>query len=169
MKLATGDCDLETPTVGRVPSPGGLEGFAAWGHAAYNLETSPTPNSPLRVSRLWGSITQSSEKAALFMKKSLQLVAAIVALGFAGTAFAKDVTLTGEGKCAKCALKKADKCQNVVEVKDGDKTTTYYLKGAASDKFHKEICGETKKVEVVGEVSEADGKKWLTVSSIKAK
>ena len=103
------------------------------------------------------------------MKKSLQLVAAIVALGFAGTAFAKDVTLTGEGKCAKCALKKADKCQNVVEVKDGDKTTTYYLKGAASDKFHKEICGETKKVDVTGEVSEADGKKWLTVSSIKAK
>ena len=103
------------------------------------------------------------------MKKSIQLLATIAALGIASTAFAKDVTLTGEGKCAKCALKKADKCRNVVEVKDGDKTTTYYLKGAASDKFHKEICGETKKVEVVGEVSEADGKKWLTVSSIKAK
>jgi hypothetical protein len=103
------------------------------------------------------------------MKKSIQILAAIVALGFAGTAFAKDVTLSGEGKCAKCALKKADKCQNVVEVKDGDKTTVYYLKGAASDKFHKEICGDTKKVDVVGEVSEVDGKKWVTVSSIKAK
>jgi hypothetical protein len=103
------------------------------------------------------------------MKKSIQLLATIAALGIAGTAFAKDVTFSGEGKCAKCALKKADKCQNVVEVKDGDKVTTYYLKGAASDKFHKEICGETKKVDVTGEVSEADGKKWLTVSSIKAK
>ena len=108
-------------------------------------------------------------QAALSMKKSIQLLATIAALGLATTAFAKDATFSGEGKCAKCALKKSDKCQNVVEVKDGDKTTTYYLKGAASDKFHKEICGETKKVEVVGEVSEADGKKWLTVSSIKAK
>ena len=75
----------------------------------------------------------------------------------------------GMGKCAKCALKKADKCQNVVEVKDVDKTATYKLTGDVSKGFHKEICGETKKVEVVGEVSEADGKKWLTVSSIKAK
>ena len=36
-------------------------------------------------------------------------------------------------------------------------------------KFHKEICGATKSVEVTGAVSDKDGKKWLTVSSIKAK
>ncbi len=102
------------------------------------------------------------------MKKSIQLLATIAALGLASTAFAKDATFSGEGKCAKCALKKADKCQNVVEVKDGDKVTTYYLKGAASDKFHSQICGETKKIDVTGEVSEADGKKWITVSSVKA-
>ena len=103
------------------------------------------------------------------MKNTSKLIAAaLLTLGFAATGFAKDVSVTGEGKCAKCALKKADKCQNVVEVKDGDKVTTYYLKGAASDKFHSQICGETKKVDVTGEVSEADGKKWITVSSIKA-
>jgi len=100
----------------------------------------------------------------------MKLILAVAAMAaFSTAAFAKEITLTGEGKCLKCALKKADKCQNVVEVKDGDKVTTYYLKGAASDKFHKEICGETKKVDVTGTVSEADGKKWLTVSSIKAK
>ena len=56
-----------------------------------------------------------------------------------------------------------------LEVTDGGKKTTYYLKGEASDKFHKEICGATKSVEVTGAVSDKDGKKWLTVSSIKAK
>lgn len=101
------------------------------------------------------------------MKKSIQLFAAVLALGFAGSALAKDVTLKGEGKCAKCALKKAEKCQNVVEVKDGDKTVLYYLKGEASDKFHKEICGAAKKVELTGEVSESEGKKWVRVASIK--
>lgn len=101
--------------------------------------------------------------------KRIQLVVAALAISFGGVALAKEVTLAGEGKCAKCALKNPGKCQNVVQVKDGDKTTTYYLKGEASDKFHKEICSETKKIEVVGEVSEADGKKWVTVTSIKAK
>ncbi len=101
--------------------------------------------------------------------KNIRILAVVAALGFAGSAFAKDVTLSGEGKCAKCALKAADKCQNVLEVTEGGKKTTYYLKGEASDKFHKEICGATKAVEATGAVSDKDGKKWLTVSSIKAK
>ncbi len=118
----------------------------------------------------WGSFSPVKAVQHIVMKKTIQIVSVALALGFSLSAFAaKEVTLTGEGKCAKCALKKADKCQNVVEVKEGDKTTTYYLKGAASDKFHKEICGETKKVEVTGEVSEKDDKKWITVSAIKAK
>ena len=49
------------------------------------------------------------------------LAAALLTLGFTAGAFAKNVTVSGEGKCAKCALKKSDSCQNVVEVKDGDK------------------------------------------------
>ena len=52
----------------------------------------------------------------------MKLILAVAAMAALSTAaFAKEVTLTGEGKCMKCALKKADKCQNVVEVKDGDK------------------------------------------------
>ena len=54
--------------------------------------------------------------------KLMFAVAAMAALSTA--AFAKEVTLTGEGKCLKCALKKADKCQNVVEVKDGEVKVT---------------------------------------------
>ena len=106
--------------------------------------------------------------------KTLFKFAAVAALSVGLTAFAakdaKEVTITGEGKCLKCALKKSDSCQNVVEVKKGEKVTLYYLKGEASDKFHKkELCTSTKDVVVKGEVSEVDGKKWLVVSEIKVK
>lgn len=101
------------------------------------------------------------------MKRLITTLSILAA--FAVSAAAKEVTVNGDGKCAKCALKKADKCQNVVEVKEGDKTVTYYLSGDASQKFHKEICGDTKKVEVKGEVSEKDGQKWIAVKSIVAK
>jgi hypothetical protein len=103
--------------------------------------------------------------------KSLFKFAAVAALslGVTGSVLAKDTTVKGEAKCLKCALKKADKCQNVVEVKKGDKTELFYLKGEASDKFHKQVCGDTKDVVVKGEVSEADGKKWIAVTEIKAK
>jgi len=55
-------------------------------------------------------------------------------------------TVTGEGKCAKCALKETDSCQNVVQVMEGNKTVTYYLvHNDVSKKFHENICKETKK------------------------
>lgn len=94
------------------------------------------------------------------------LAAALLTLGFTAGAFAKNVTVSGEGKCAKCALKKSDSCQNVVEVKDGDKTTTYFLTGDVSKGFHKNLCSATAKVKVSGEVSEKDGKSEIKVSKI---
>ena len=34
----------------------------------------------------------------------------------------KEITITGEAKCGKCALKETEKCQNVIQVeKDGKK------------------------------------------------
>jgi hypothetical protein len=103
------------------------------------------------------------------MKKTFLLGLSVASLFLAANTFAadKEVTIKGEGKCAKCALKKADKCQNVIVAKEGDKEITYYLKGDASDKFHKNVCQTSKKVEATGTVHEADGKKELTVSSIK--
>lgn len=101
------------------------------------------------------------------MKNTSKLIAAaLLTLGFAATGFAKDISVTGEGKCAKCALKKSDSCQNVVEVKDGDKTTLYYLTGDVSKGFHKNLCSSTAKVKVSGEVSEKDGKQEIKVSKI---
>ena len=112
------------------------------------------------------------------MKRNIALltgVAALLMVALATPAFAaeaskdkgKEVTITGEGKCAKCSLKEADSCQNVIQTKEGGKTTTYYLaKNDVSTKFHKNVCQETKKVTATGTVKEVDGKKELTVSKI---
>jgi len=102
------------------------------------------------------------------MKTMFKLITvAVLALGLtAARAADKEVTLTGEGKCAKCALKKTDTCQNVVEVKDGDKTKTYYLTGDVSKAFHKNLCSETAKVKVTGAASDKDGKLELAVTKI---
>ncbi len=81
---------------------------------------------------------------------------------------AKEVTLKGESKCAKCALKKSDKCADVLEVKGKDgKTTTYWIaKNDASKDFHKNICQDTVKLTAVGKVEEKDGKHMLVASKL---
>ncbi len=101
------------------------------------------------------------------MKNLLKFVS-IAALSFSVSAFAadKEVTLSGEGKCAKCALKKSDSCQNVLEVKNKDATKLYYLTGDVSKAFHSEICSKTKDVKVVGVSSEKDGKNYIAVTKI---
>lgn len=101
---------------------------------------------------------------------TMGLAVAGLLLATASTSFAeeKTVTITGEGKCGKCALKETKACQNVIQAKEDGKTITYYLaKNDVSDKFHSNICGGTKKVTAKGTVKEVDGKKQLTVTEIK--
>ena len=105
------------------------------------------------------------------MKTKIAVLAGVAALALAFTtsAFAEDkeVTVKGTGKCAKCALKEADKCQNVIEAKEDGKKVVYYLaKNETSDNFHDNICKESKKVKATGTVKEEDGKKVLTASKI---
>src|ERR1700722_9519689 len=95
---------------------------------------------------------------------------ALMVLAMAVSAFAEaeSVTITGMGKCAKCALHQSDKCQNVVEVEKDGKTTTYWLEGKKSKEFHHDnLCQDTKKVTVTGTVEEKDGKKMMKVTEIK--
>jgi hypothetical protein len=105
------------------------------------------------------------------MKKTTLLLAAFAAL-FVGTlstpAFAegKEITITGQGKCAKCAMHQSDKCQNVVQVEENGKTVTYYLTGKTSKDFHGNLCQETKKVTATGSVKEKDGKSMLSITKI---
>lgn len=99
------------------------------------------------------------------------LFSGLSAVAFAATA-AEDKTVTGDGMCAKCALKETTTCQNVVIVTEGDKKTTYYLEGDVSEKAHKKlgICGASKaapvKLKVTGSLEEKDGKKVIDVKSI---
>lgn len=105
------------------------------------------------------------------MKKTITVftsIAGLVLLSLATTTLAKDeVTITGEGKCAKCSLKTADKCQNVIQTTENGKKTTYYLaKNKMSNDFHDNLCKESKKVTATGTVKEVDGKKELTVTKL---
>jgi len=107
------------------------------------------------------------------MRKQILLLIALTGLfagGFTMSAFAAEnteVTLSGEGKCAKCSLHEADQCQNVLQTKEDGKTVTYYLThNKVSKEFHSNLCKESKKIKVTGEVKEKDGKKMLKASKI---
>lgn len=100
------------------------------------------------------------------MKKIKVLMATAVATAFTFAALGadKEVTVTGDGQCAKCSLKETKKCQNAIKTADGK---TYYLAdNKVSKDFHDEVCKETKKVTATGTVKEKDGKLELTANKI---
>lgn len=110
----------------------------------------------------------AGEKPFYTMKSSIRLAALAALILGAGSLRAETITITGEGKCAKCSLKEASSCQNVVEVKDGDKKVKkYYLTGKVSKAYHHEnLCAATKQVKVKGELTEKDGKMMVEVETI---
>jgi RecG-like helicase len=98
---------------------------------------------------------------------AVSVVVGLTMMGALKVSAGNEKTVTGEGKCAKCTLKETDTCQNVVQVKEGDKTVTYYLvRNDVSKTFHEDLCKETKKITVTGTVKEVDGKQQLTPSKI---
>src|SRR5437667_4283817 len=105
------------------------------------------------------------------MKKSLALVAGVAALWVAAATVrivaADEITITGEGKCAKCALKETKECQNVIQTQKDGRTVNYYLvANDVSKEFHGKLCKESKKVTATGTVKEVDGKLQLTPTKI---
>jgi hypothetical protein len=85
----------------------------------------------------------------------------------------KEVTKKGTALCAKCELKKTDKCQTALKVTEDGKEVVYYLKDASGKTvvkdYHKGVCSTTKdNVTVTGVVSDKDGQKWITVSKIES-
>lgn len=108
------------------------------------------------------------------MKKLLSLSAFAAVLGLSLTAglaadkeAAKDETLKGTAKCAKCSLHEAKACQAVLVVKEGDKEVKYDVTGAPGKDLHKQICqGDKENVTVVGKVSEKDGKKSIAATKV---
>lgn len=106
--------------------------------------------------------------------KKLQLLlitlTALMVATFTTPAFAadkKEVTITGDGDCAKCKLHETDKCMNVVQTMEDGKKVTYYLAdNKLSKDFHENLCKASHKITVTGTVKEKDGKKTLTASKI---
>ena len=100
--------------------------------------------------------------AALGLAMSLFLVAWAT-----GADDEKEKTLKGTICCGKCELKVDKACATVIQVKDGDKTITYYFDADSHKKNHKAICTEAKKGTVVGTVSEKDKKHFVKVKEVK--
>jgi len=91
----------------------------------------------------------------------------MLALTLPAVAASHEVTITGQGMCAKCALHESDKCQTVIQTEEDGKTVTYYLaQNKVSKDFHENICKEPHKVTATGKVKEKDGKKILTATKI---
>ena len=97
---------------------------------------------------------------------ALALVVGLVAGANAGD----ETTMTGNIMCAKCTLKKADAkdCQDVLVVKDGDKTAEYYVEKNEVWKKFGHVCKSEKAAVVTGTVTEKDGKKWIAPSKMEA-
>jgi hypothetical protein len=104
----------------------------------------------------------------------LTAVAGLLLLAIATPSFAadsgkaKERTITGEAKCAKCMLKEGDKCQTVIqsENKNGKTVNFYLADNDVSKAFHENVCKGTKKVTATGTVKKVDGKNELTASKI---
>ena len=78
-------------------------------------------------------------------------------------------TITGAGKCGKCAMKETEKCQNVIEVegKNGKAASKFYLvDNDVAKEFHKNICKENKKITATGTNKKVDGKNEFTATKI---
>ena len=80
----------------------------------------------------------------------------------------KEMTITGEGKCAKCSLKESDKCQTVIVQGKGEKAKKYFVvQNDIAKEFHSNICHESKMVKAIGTVKkDADGKLEFTATKI---
>jgi hypothetical protein len=109
-------------------------------------------------------------RTALSLLLSLAVVFALALT--AGAEEGKEVKKTGKLVCGKCTLKECDACTNVLQVKEGDKTVSYFLKDEGNKaSYHKPICppGKEKEVTVTGKLATKDGKKWITDPKVEEK
>ena len=89
--------------------------------------------------------------------------AAVVAFAAAD----KEVTLTGNGQCAKCSLGQVPQCANALVVKEGGKDVTYFIAdNAISKDLHEKICTDVKAMKVTGLVKETGWRKEIVASKI---
>ena len=109
------------------------------------------------------------------MKKSFlltALIAGIAMLGFVSSTVAADTakerTIKGEAKCAKCSMKEGDKCQTVIQAenKNGKMITYYLADNQVAKDFHSKICKGPQKVTATGTVKKDGDKSILTATKV---
>ena len=91
----------------------------------------------------------------------------IAAAALSVRVFGAEETYRGEMVCAKCYLNKPDakECQDVLLVKNArGATTEFYITKNKVSQESGEACTQAIPAEVIGTVSEKDGRKWLTAS-----
>lgn len=100
----------------------------------------------------------------------LVFAASVLWASFAAAGDGKEVTISGEAKCAKCALDETEECQNAIEATENGQKVTYYLaQNDVSKAFHKNVCQSSAQVVATGTVEVKDGKHILTASKIEKK
>jgi hypothetical protein len=108
-------------------------------------------------------------RSALALVLGLGMVGAALSLQAQDKKEGKEETIKGSITCAKCDLKKAEKCATVI--KDGDKV--YYFDKDSHKKYHGDVCTTAKDGTVKGTVKkEKDGEKEkmiVTVTSLEYK
>jgi len=104
------------------------------------------------------------------MKKAIITLSLLSVLACLPALAGDQKELDGKAMCAKCELKKSDKCHTVIEVKDGATTKIYWTKdNEVAKKFHKEVCSKPVAVTAKGKVEEKDGKLYVELAKIEKK
>lgn len=104
------------------------------------------------------------KKSSLFV--SLFAVLIVTTGGLFGSD-AKEITITGDGACAKCMLHQTEDCQTAITTTENGQKVVYYLAdNDVSKGFHKNVCKTTAKITATGTVEMKEGKNILTASKI---
>ena len=98
---------------------------------------------------------------------ALSISGLVVALVLSASASGANVTITGDGACAKCQLKEAKSCQPPVTAMEDGKKVTYYLReNAATKQIGKQLCSEHLQLKVTGAVQTVDGRFEITPTKV---
>ena len=116
--------------------------------------------------------TKTKSKKMKTINSFTAILCAMTLLGGISVALAAEAdetkTVTGEAKCATCLLKEnSDAHQTAIQVKESEKTVTYYLvANDVSKKLDKKVCEKPEKVTATGTVKTVGGKLQLTATKI---
>lgn len=84
----------------------------------------------------------------------------------------KSVKLEGKLVCTKCTLNETKACGHALQVKEGDKTVTYYLNDKkGKEKYHGKVCPASTELDAVvtGKVVTKDKKKIIENPKVEIK